>query len=162
MVQTQTPAAIKARRPGSVLAIVSILFFLGVTALAGGIAMTFGLGGDQVMVPEEWLEDIPLIDSWLLPGLVLGLGFGVGSLITGVAMLKRTRWGWVAPLERVTGRHWSWLATVLIGAGHVAWIALELVFLPAVSWFHPLYGAIGLALLLLPLLPSVEQDLRVD
>jgi hypothetical protein len=82
-------------------------------------------------------------------------------LVTGIGMLRRSHWGWLAKVESATGRHWSWAATILIGVGHVAWITLELVFLPGVSWFHPLYGAIGLALLLLPLLPSVGDYLRV-
>ena len=61
-----------------------------------------------------------------------------------------------------TGEHWSWLAAMVLGAGQVLWIALELVYLPAVSWFHPLYGAVGLALALLPLRASVRADLAVE
>lgn len=36
-------------------------------------------------------------------------------------------------LERLTGRHWSWFPTILLGAGQVAWIALEFVYLPELS-----------------------------
>ncbi len=33
-------------------------------------------------LPHRWLDRIPVIDSWLVPGFVLGVGFGVGSLVT--------------------------------------------------------------------------------
>jgi hypothetical protein len=49
-----------------------------------------------------------------------------------------------------------------LGAGHVLWIALQLVFLPGVSWLHLLYGAIGLSLVVLPLTTSARTDLAVQ
>lgn len=48
-----------------------------------------------------------------------------------------------------------------LGAGHVLWIALQLVFLPGASWLHLLYGAIGLSLVALPLTPSMRTELLV-
>ena len=36
--------------------------------------MVLGLGGENTMLPDEWLADIPLVDSWMVPGLVLGAG----------------------------------------------------------------------------------------
>jgi hypothetical protein len=152
---------VRTHRPASVIAIISMLVFLGVTALGGGFAMVFGLGGDKVMLPDQWLDAIPVIDSWLWPGLILGVGFGLGSLLTAYGALSRPRWAWLFPFERSTGHHWAWAATILIGAAHVVWIILELLFLPEMSWFHPLYGAVGLALLLMPFLPSATNHLRV-
>jgi hypothetical protein len=147
-------------RPPSIIAVIALLLFLGVTALAGGIALVFGLGGGQIMLPDEWLETIPVIDSWLVPGLVLGIGFGVGSLLTAFGVIRQPDWGWTSFLESLTGQHWSWAATIALGAGHVLWIVLELLFLPEISWFHPLYGAVGLALLVIPFLPAAREHLR--
>lgn len=77
-----------------------------------------------------------------MPGLVLGVGFGLGSLVTAYGMLRRYRW--------------SWIATLLIGLGHVVWIALELIYLPEPSALQVVYGAVGAALLLLPWHPAVR------
>jgi hypothetical protein len=148
------------RRPFSIVALVGILSFLGVTALAGGIAMVFGWGTAETLLPDEYLQAIPVIESWVLPGLVLGIGFGVGSLITAYGVIRRPRWAWAYPLQRRTGQHWSWVASIVIGAGHVIWILLELIFLPEPSFFQPLYGAVGLALLMIPFLRSARDHLR--
>jgi len=141
-----------AHRPATVLITLGVLGFLGVTALGGGIALVSGMGAP----PVEWLARIPLVDDWLVPGLVLALGFGVGSLVTGYGMLRRPRWAWLGPVERLTRHHWSWLATMLLGAGQVGWIALELAYLPQASALQAMYGPVGLLLLLLPLSAPVR------
>jgi hypothetical protein len=71
------------------------------------------------------------------------------------------RWPWLDHVQRLTRHHWSWIATVLIGLGHVAWIALELIYLPEPSALQVVYGAVGVALLLLPMHPAVRDYLAV-
>lgn len=146
---------VRAHRPLAVQITEGLLILLGVTALAGGAALVFG-----PIAPAAWLENLPLIHSWVVPGLVLGIGFGLGSLLAAYGMIRRPRWDWAAVIERATGHHWSWIGTILIGVGHMVWIGLELAYLPF-SLLHPVYGAIGVALLLLPLLPSVRKALRI-
>jgi hypothetical protein len=51
---------------------------------------------------------------------------------------------------------------MLLGLGHVAWIVVELVYLPQVSALQAVYGTVGVALLLLPLNPEVRGYLAVD
>ncbi len=151
--------AVPRHRAVSVRVTMILLFFLGFTALAGGVALVFGVAGSMAP-PVAWLESIPLVDSWVVPGLVLGIGFGLGSLLTGYGVLRRPHWGWAGAIERMTRHHWSWLATILIGAGHVIWIALEVLLLPELSILQAVYGPLGLALMLLPFLPSVSADLE--
>lgn len=139
-------------RPASVLTTVGLLGFLGISATAGGIA----LAGGGAAPPDRWLSEIPLVDNWVVPGLVLGLGFGAGSLVTAYGMLRRPRWSWLRGIEKLTGYHWSWLATILIGLGHTIWIGLELMFLPELSWLQVVYGAVAIGLLTLPWLKPVR------
>ena len=113
-----------------------LLGFLGVSGDAGSLALLFNLGGGQP--PITWMVDVPLVDSYLVPGLVLGIGFGVGSMLASYGMVRRPRWSSIGGLERLTGHHWSWIATILLGAGQVAWIVLELVYLPELSWLQVL------------------------
>jgi hypothetical protein len=157
MTLTATPT-VAIKRPASVTTCIAVLIFLGVTAIAGGFALLFDLGGGQP--PTDWLEGVPLISTWLVPGLVLGIGFGIGSLVAAYGMVRRPRWAWIEGIERGTGHHWSWIATILIGAGHVLWIGLELIYLPEPTWLQAIYGPVGLALLLLPLVPTLSRYLR--
>ena len=150
--------AMSGRRP-AVLTTIGALVFLGLSALAGGIALVLGVGAAP---PADWLDEIPLIDSWIVPGLVLGIGFGVGSLLCAYGMLRRPRWAWAGPAERLTRHHWSWIFTILIGLGHVAWIGIELIYLPELSALQAIYGATGVALLLLPVHPSVRRYLALS
>jgi hypothetical protein len=147
------------RRPASVLATIWVLVFLGLSALAGGIGLTFGRWLTDSF-PDDWLDRLPVVDSWLLPGLVLGIGFGLGSLVVAYGMFSRPRWPWLGIAERFTGHHWSWVATILIGAGQVVWILLELIYLGGVSPLHVVYGGVGVALVLMPLRSPVDGYLR--
>ncbi len=106
---------VRAHQPLPVQITEGLLILLGISALAGGAALIFGLGDGQLMAPAEWLENLPIIDSWVVPGLVLGIGFGLGSLLAAYGMIRRPRWDWAAFAEQPTGHHWSWIGTVLIG-----------------------------------------------
>jgi hypothetical protein len=111
MAVTVTPA-VTGHRPGAVWTTIGVLVFLGVSAVAGGVAMVFGIGAAP---PHEWLDRIPVLDTWVVPGLV-----------------------------------------------QIAWIVIELTYIP-LSGLQAVYGGIGVALLLLlPLHPAVRVYLAVD
>ena len=154
----EDPAA-RARRPAALRLVLVLLGFLGLTALGGGIEMLVYPHGSPY-VPAAWLDGLPLVDSWRVPGLILGGGLGLGSLLVGYGLLRRPRWRWLDGLERRTRHHGSWLGTMLLGAGLVAWIGVELVLIPERSAIEALYAAIGVALVLLPWAPSVRQHLE--
>jgi hypothetical protein len=54
-------------------------------------------------------------------------------LITAYGLVRRPRWRLLAWVERLTGCHWSWVVTVVIGTGQLIWIGLEVGYLPARS-----------------------------
>lgn len=146
------------RRPRLVTATAAAAGFVGVTALGGGVEMLLFPRGNQ-FVPGAWLADVPLIDSWVLPGLVLGVGFGVGGVVTAYGLLRRPRWRAADRLQRRTGRHWSWLAALALGAGLAGWVLLEVAFIPQRSPIELLYAALAAALIVLPLQRSVREHL---
>jgi hypothetical protein len=145
-------------RPLPVRILTALLVVLGIGAVGGGFAMVFGIGG-QSMLPDEYLDALPLVDSWVIPGLILMIGFGFGSLIVAFGVWRRPVWAWLGGLERITGHHWSWIAAILIGVGQMIWITLELVSIPF-SALMPTFGAVGLALALLPLTSPIRDYLR--
>jgi hypothetical protein len=145
-------------RPWEVTVTGVLLLVLGLGAVGGGLAMIFGLGGESFL-PDEYLDDLPLVDSWLVPGLILFVGFGLGSLVALYGLLRRPRWDGLGWLERATGHHWAWIATILIGLGHMVWIGIEFVSIPF-SPLMPTFGLVGLALTLLPLTSSMGSYLE--
>lgn len=154
--------ATETQRAASVFAVrgvVTLLIFLGVSAIAGGVEMLLDVDGGRYL-PQSWLVDLPVVDTFLLPGLVLLLVFGVGSLITAYGVARRPRWPWLRQFERVTGRHWSWTATVLLGIGQLLWIMIELIYLPGLSWLQVVFGLTALSLTLVPWTRPVRDHLR--
>jgi hypothetical protein len=154
MAATATPA-LRGHRPALALVTTGVLGFLGITAVGGGAALIFGPG----TAPGDSLQRIPLIDSWVVPGLVLGIGFGLGSLLVAYGVFRKPHWAWLGRVERRTGHHWSWIATILIGFGQLVWLALELVYLPDLSWLQALYTVVSVALLVLPMSTPVSRYL---
>jgi len=150
-----TGARVTGRRPPAVTALAAVLVFLGVTAVGGGIALIIGAGAP----PEAWLDRIPVVDSWTIPGLVLALGFGAGALITAYGVLSGRSWSRLAGLERLTRQHWSWSATILLGLGQAVWLGLEAVYLPALSPLQFVYALVAAVLLALAGLRSTRRYL---
>jgi hypothetical protein len=148
------PVRAHQHRPPTVWTFIVVLAFLGITAVGGGVAMLSGF-----TPPDSWLDDIPLIDTWTIPGLVLSLVFGAGSLITAYGVIRRPSWAWLSGVQRLTGQHWSWAAGLLLGLGQVVWISLELAYLRDRSALQVVYATTGLLLVLLPVLPSVRRHL---
>jgi len=156
MALTATGTA-RQHRPFTVVLVTTLLVILGLGAVGGGWAMTFGVGGADFL-SAEYLEALPLVNTWVIPGLILMLGFGLGSLVVAYGTLSRPRWPWLAGLERLTGHHWSWTGTIVIGAGQVLWILLEVISIPF-SMLMVIFGSIGLALAVLPFTPTLRKYL---
>ncbi len=166
------PAEATTRKPASVKWTIGTLMFLGLTALGGGIEMLAFYAGNQYL-PVDMLERIPF-DTFVVPGLVLGIGFGLGSLFVAWGMWRRPEIGVLGWLERLTERHWAWAGAVLIGLGFTMWMVIEISLLGApwapetagdgepITWLlYSVYGATALALLILPQLRPVRAYMRV-
>lgn len=159
-------------RPVAVKLLVGVLGFLGACALGGGGEMlAYPRGGPYL--PPERLERIPRLRTYVLPGLVLGSVFGLGSLATAVGMSRRVRVPALDWVERWTGRHWSWAAALDLGWSFAAWLGLEVALLggpPAVddpverrtAWAtYGVFGSVAAALVGLPWVPGVRRWLQV-
>ncbi len=137
-------------------ATIVLLIILGVGAVGGGLGLA--LGGAGMRPPDSYLDDLPLISNWVIPGLILVVGFGVGSLVAAYGIARRPRWAILGVIERLTRHHWSWITTIVIGGAQVIWIGIEVVSIPF-SVLMPTFGLIGMALLALPLTTSVRSYL---
>jgi len=70
---------------------------LSIGAIYTGIIMILG---DQVFAeyPNEWLTILPF-KSWVIPGIIMMMVFGIGNLIAAIASFKNThRKSWVTSM----------------------------------------------------------------
>ena len=116
------------RGPAGWIAIAALIL-LGIGATAGGIALVWKPDGSVMHMPLAYLDDSPFSD-YLIPGLILGGLFGIGSLVVAALGLMRLR---IAPF----------LAFV-IGCGQMIWIAVQLTIIDELSFLHPTMFGVGL------------------
>lgn len=64
-----------------------LLFFLGITALAGAVGMILDPTGQGMGLPPELLEHTPF-DSFLIPAIILGTFNGILSLVFAVLIIR--------------------------------------------------------------------------
>ena len=110
---------------------VVFLVLLGLGALAGGIALVAKPDGSVMHFETSLLAGSPFSD-FLVPGLILGGLFGIGSFV--VAGLGLMHWR-IAPF-----------AAFVIGCGQMIWIAVELVIIRELSFLHPAFFGVGLVI----------------
>lgn len=146
------------RNPPTVTAAEIVLGALGTSALAGGVEMWLFPHGSET-IPGRWLDEIPVLRTWRVPGLVLAGVFGVGSLTTMRSLATRPRWRAAGRVERLTQKEWPWAATGVIGVALVAWIGAETVLIPKRSATEALFAGAGGLLVGLTLTPSFRRAL---
>ena len=125
-------------RAGAVI----LLLFLGLGALAGGIALVAAPDGSAMQFSTSLLEGSPFTD-YLVPGLILGGLFGLGSLVVALLAVRREP---LAPLLAFG-----------IGIGQMIWITVELAIIREFSPLHVIMFSLGLGLAIDALIWSRPQ-----
>jgi len=113
------------------IAAMTLLAFLGITALAGAFPMLLHPRG-STMMPLSLLEHTPF-HSFLIPAILLFTANGLLALgVLWLVWARRTNYGmWVAAQ-----------GCVLLG-----WLIVQVWMLRVVVWLHYFYGAIAVALI---------------
>ncbi len=108
---------------------VTALALLGLGALGGAAVLVARPDGSIAQLDPSLLAGSPFRD-FLVPGLLLGGVFGVGSIAVAVAGLRRMR---IAPF-----------LAFAIGCGQIIWIVVELAIIKEPSFLQPLLFGVGL------------------
>ncbi len=114
----------------SVYAILAVLhFFVGIGALFGGGAAILN-PLSPLGVPLDILENSPF-ENFLIPGLILFLIIGIGSLVSGLTAVSKSDYqGYYSSVS-------SWALMI--------WIVVQCLMIRAVAFPHVLFFLIGLA-----------------
>ncbi|MEO8263029.1 MAG: hypothetical protein ABI566_10715 [Pseudolysinimonas sp.] len=102
-----------------------MLAFGALSALGGGV---LGVAFNGAGVPLEYLQGTPF-DSYIVPGLVLGLVIGGTQAAAAIAVGRRSRW--------------ALLLSSIAGAGMLIWIFVELAAINEYSPLQTAYFALG-------------------
>jgi len=105
-----------------------ILALLGIQAFYGGIQLM----RDAFEFPLDWLDPLPF-ESWVIPGLLLMALIGVPAF--GLLGLH------------IAGNRYADALTVAFGCGIMAWIVVQVFFIPF-NFLQPLVFVLGLTLAL--------------
>jgi hypothetical protein len=116
--------------------------FIGVGAVAGGLLLVVDPSGAMLGTPIELLDRTPFT-TFLVPGIVLFVVNGLGSMVGSVASFIR---------HRCAGE-----LAMALGVFLIMWIAVQ-VYWMAPHWLHALY--FGLGILEVALGWSVWKSLR--
>jgi hypothetical protein len=120
----------------------ALLGFLGLSSIVGAVPMIVDPSGQWMHMPLSLLAHSPF-HTFLIPGIVLLLANGVLSLLVLLATARRwPPYPWGVALQ----------GCILTG-----WIVVEVILLRMAMWAHYLYGAIGLALIVLGLVLAREN-----
>jgi len=134
----------RSSRPTGVRLLAAALAVQGVSGLGGGGALLLDPSGAAIGLPVQLLEGSPF-GSYLIPGLVLFAALGAAPLVV---------------LWRVwTRRRWSPPAALLVGVALVVWIVVQILVVGyrADPPLQGVFGALGLGIVALALLPSVRR-----
>jgi hypothetical protein len=116
--------------------IVAIDAFLAVSGYVGGRELTRDPTGSRLHLSTQWLKQVPLVKDYKWPGVFLLLAYALGGSVAAVATFNRYPW---APEFNAT-----------LGLILVAWVIVELLFIPRKHFIQAVYLLLGLALVTLP------------
>jgi hypothetical protein len=145
-------------RPPSLRWLLGGLAFLGVSALFGGVVLVGSPSGAWLHIPLSVLRYSPFHD-FLIPGLILGLVFGLGSFFAALALWLRPEWRIGTALTRSTGEHWAWSAAVALGLGQIIWIVTQILMVRGIDGLQVLYGSLGVLIVVLAFQPGLRRHL---
>lgn len=136
------------RRSPPVVLLAAIPVLLAVVSIPAGVSMLVNPTSMGELVLPILTRDIPFIHDMLPIGIWLVTVYGILPIVVALGVWRMKGWA-------------SYLST-LLGATVVIWIGAELVMFYSLgfTWFYPLIGGAGLAILMLSLLPTVKLSLR--
>lgn len=146
-------------RPRARSVLIGLLLLQGVSAVGGGTVLVLDPSGATMGWTTDMLAGTSFED-YLWPGLILAMGLGVPALGLAWGVAQRPFWLAAEPIERVTGHHWSWIGSIVLGMGLMGWILGQVTLIDVRSFLQPVMFLVGAAITGTALLPSVRHSLE--
>jgi hypothetical protein len=133
--------------------------FLGLTASGGGGLLILKPDGSLIGMETGWLTGSPF-DNYLIPGFFLFTVIGLPSLFVAIGLLFKPDWQGAASLNIYPAQHWSLTYSFFTGIIVIAWIAIQIL-MTRCFWLQPVILLIGLTILILASLPSIQKHFKL-
>ncbi|MEW5747603.1 MAG: hypothetical protein AB1793_02275 [Candidatus Thermoplasmatota archaeon] len=152
-------------RPAAVKALVATMAFFSFVGLMTGYGLLSDPTGAGIGLSQDLLEDAPVGDFTMV-GLFFVAFFGILPALAAYGLWMTPRWGWTDAVNRWTGQNWAWTATAALGVILLLWIAVEVVFVGALTGIggamQVTIAVLGVAVLALVTRPSVKSYARLE
>ena len=142
-------------RPIGVVVLIVLMAFQALNGLGGGAALVLDPSGERLGIPVSVLNGSPFTD-FLVPGLALFLILGIVPTIVTYALWARPRWMAAVAIERRTGEHWAWAATVTVAVALLVFLAVELLIV-GYTFLLLIMSIVGVAMLALAMMPATRR-----
>ena len=147
------------RCPLALWLLMLLLRFQGISATLSGFILVLDPTGGRMQMPLGMLAGTPF-PNYLIPGLILCIVLGLGALFVLASLLALPNWAWARRLNPFRSQHWTWTAAAALGLALMIWITVQVLMIGLDTVLQPVYFGVGLAILLLTLVPSVREYLR--
>ena len=150
----------KKKRPFPLYLLCLLHLLLSVSALAAGYSFITDPDGSGLGINLSYLNRTPF-NSFFLPGLILFVFNGLFPLFIFIGLLFQPQWKLAGMLNIYAEKHWSWTYSLYSGIVLITWIAVQITM---VEYFilQPVCIGIGLIILILTLLPSIQKYFSQD
>ena len=135
----------------------SLLAFLGISALGGGGALIVSPSGKLLGgLPLSILAQSPFSD-FLIPGVILFTILGLFPSLLVYFLLKKPKSKLAESFNYFRDMHWAWTFSIYVAFALIIWIQVETIFIQGVGWLQTFYILFAIPLIFVALLPQVRN-----
>ncbi|MCP2039260.1 hypothetical protein [Chryseobacterium sp. HSC-36S06] len=136
--------------------LISLLLFLGVSAIGGGGALIISPSGKLLGgLPLSILAQSPFPD-FLIPGIILFTILGFFPCYISYALIKKPTNNIAEYFNLFKDMYWAWSYSIYIGFALIIWIQVETIFINGTSWLQTFYILYSIPIIFVALLPKVR------
>jgi len=136
--------------------LISLLLFLGVSAIGGGGALIISPSGKLLGgLPLSILAHSPFPD-FLIPGIILFTILGLFPCFISYALMKKPTNSIAEYFNLFKDMHWAWSFSIYIGFALIIWIQVETIYINGTGWLQTFYILYSIPIILVALLPRVR------
>lgn len=106
-------------------------------------------------LPVSLLWNSPF-QSYLIPGIILLVVFGILPAITTFGLIRTPQSAFFERFNLYKDKHWSWTFSLYIGFALIIWIAVQVYIIRTLSMLQFIYVFLGLAIQIVTLLPKTQ------